>query len=73
MQVSCTADATSDVVGRVSKVLTQSSQKSDSARLERLKGVQKKIDMLKKRGLLNRQEYSEAKSSDFQKMFLKND
>ena len=71
MRVSCTADATSDVAERVNKVIQDTDRHSDPARSVKLKDVQGKIEMLKQRGLLKRQEYRAATNSDFQKMFLK--
>jgi len=71
MQVSCTADATSDVARRVNKAIHDNKPKQDSPRLVKLKEVQGRIDTLKKRGFLKRQEYAAANSSDFHKMYLK--
>jgi len=55
----------------VNKVIQETDQHSGLARSVKLKDVQGKIEMLKQRGLLKRQEYRTATNSDFQKMFLK--
>ncbi len=71
MQASSTADATSNVVARLNEAVDATQQRFNGQRLQKLNDFQKRVAVLKKRGFLKRQEYGEAKSADFRKLFMK--
>jgi hypothetical protein len=68
---SFTAAATSDVVERVEGVLSNTRDDAMAARQQKLDEVQRRINDLKKRGLLNRQHYSAASTFDFQQIYIR--
>ena len=70
-QVSYTVDATSDVADRLNRAIRDARDRVDRSRLDKLSEVQGKVEELKKRGLLKKQEYAAAKAADFQKLFMK--
>jgi hypothetical protein len=69
-KVSYTADATSDVLGRLEKAVQDAQKTISPDRLKQLSEVQKKVEDLSRRGLLKRQEYAAATTADFQKLFM---
>ena len=70
---SCTADASSDVVGRLNKAIDDARNAPNSAGSNQVDEAQKKIDELRRDGLLKRQEYAAATHTDFRKLFIRND
>lgn len=66
---SYTVDATSNLVERLSSALKEEKRVIDMARLSRLQEVQKKVESLKERGLLNRQEYVSVTTSEFERRY----
>ena len=69
-QASYIVDATSDVTDRLNSAIRDAQQRVGRARLDKLSEVQDKVEDLKRRGLLKRQEYAAAKTADFQKLFM---
>lgn len=69
-KVSCIVDATSDVADRLNRAILDAQDRVGRSRLDKLSEVQGKVEELKKRGLLKRQEYAAAKTADFQKLFM---
>lgn len=69
-KVSCTVDATSDVADRLNKAIRDARDRVGRSRSEKLTELQGKVEELKKRGLLKRQEYAAANTADFQKLFM---
>jgi hypothetical protein len=69
-EVSCTVDATSDVAVRLNRAIRDAQDRAGRSRSDKLSAVQGKVEELKKRGLLRRQEYAAAKTADFQKLFM---
>jgi hypothetical protein len=68
---SCTADAFSDIERRVRDVIKGEHRGSESAEARQIAEVQAKIEELKAKGFLKRQEYVAANNSDFQRIFSK--
>lgn len=69
MKHSFTQDATSDVASRLSDAVQKATATIGEGRLERIRAVQKKVLELDKMGVLNRQKFSAATRSDFQRCF----
>ncbi|HTX22846.1 MAG TPA: hypothetical protein VMD27_13440 [Candidatus Aquilonibacter sp.] len=67
----CTADVSSDVSNRLNKAIESTGRRIGEARLNQLREVQAKIEGLKRRGLLVRQEFGKAEPSDFRRLFFK--
>jgi len=65
------ADATSEVEARLNNAIKAAEGRVGAARRNQLRAVQKKIEELRSRGLLNRQEFGTSTSADFSKLFLK--
>lgn len=61
----CTADATSDVAQRLNDAVRNAEGNLGHVRINQLRSVQKKVDELKQRGLLKRQEFAAATRADF--------
>jgi hypothetical protein len=71
-QTSCTADASSNVVSRLSEALDRAQKGLERVASSQIEEVQAKIDELKEQGLLKRQQYAAATDADFQRILLKN-
>jgi hypothetical protein len=66
---SCTADVIFDIKNRVVAVIETERLRSGSSAANQMAEVQSKIDELKEKGFLKRQEYAAATNADFQRMF----
>lgn len=65
-----TADATSDVPSRLERAVQDARNRSGHARMRQLDEVQKRVEQLRQRGFLKRQEYAAPTTADFQKLFM---
>jgi hypothetical protein len=68
-KASCTAVVTFDVAARVIEII-RDARNDSGRRIQRLDDFQKRVQSLKRRGFLRRQEYAAATTADFQKLFL---
>jgi hypothetical protein len=67
----CIADVTSDVSTRLNKAIEITGRRIGVTRLNQLRGLQAKIDDLKRRGLLKREEFTPANPADLRRIFAK--
>ncbi|MGI9345861.1 MAG: hypothetical protein ACR2PW_06320 [Gammaproteobacteria bacterium] len=67
---SYTVAASSDLAKKLKKVIDDSATRSiDTGRAHKLQEVQRKINDLRSRGLLKKQEYFSASTSDFESKY----
>lgn len=64
---SYTVDATSELAKQLQKAVDSAEKSIDTCRAKKLQEVQKKVDDLKSRGLLKKQEYVSVSTSDFER------
>ncbi len=64
-----TAGATSEVVDKLGSALDKSAKSISTNRAKKLQEVQKRIDNLKSRGLLKKQEYVSVSTSEFERRY----
>ncbi len=67
-KISYTVDATSGVVDRLGSTIDKAAKFMNTNRVKKLQEVQKRIDNLRSRGLLNKQEYVSVSTSEFERM-----
>jgi len=64
-----TADATSDVKQRLEKAISDSSSSLSAQKLQKLNELQEKVKSLRKRGLLNKNEFVSVSTADFERRY----
>jgi hypothetical protein len=68
-EFSYTADAISGVVNKLGSALEKTTKSLETKRAKNLQEIQKRIDDLKSRGLLKKQEYVSFSTSDFERRY----
>jgi len=68
---SYTADATSDLSDRLKEAVSKSAESIQPERSEKLQRVQKRVDDLKSRGLLKKQEFVRTTTAEFERRYCK--
>lgn len=64
-----TVDATSDVKQRLEKAISDSSSSLSAEKLQKLNELQEKVKSLRKRGLLNKNEFVSVSTADFERRY----
>jgi hypothetical protein len=70
--LSYTVAVTSDLAGEVAKAIAEKEQSVDKARWIRLQEIQKRVNDLKSRGLLRKQDYISVSNADFERRYSVN-
>ena len=65
-----TVEATSEIVGRLQKAIKLTNVTLDAGRLGKIQEISQRLESLRDRGMLKRQEYSFPTSADIERRYL---